>query len=124
MDQVAAQLLPQQVSIVFDGIHLAYKDRQAVRQLASEHLADAHLIYVVADPEIIERRLQARMQSADQTAAEGKFVITLEHFTRIVSYLESPADDEPVIWVDTSQHDLDEQLDPLNRQLQQCLVGQ
>jgi predicted kinase len=124
MDQVAAQLLPQQVSIVFDGIHLAYKDRQAVRQLAAAYQADIHLIYVVADPEIIEQRLQARIQRAEQVAAEGKFVITPEHFSRIVNYLEPPMSDEPVVRVDTSRHDLDEQLGPLNRQLQRCLIGQ
>lgn len=124
MDQLAAQLLPQQVSIVFDGIHLAYKDRQAVRQLADAHQADAHLIYVVADPETIEQRLQARMQRAEQMAAEGKFVITPEHFLRIVSYLEPPASDEPIFLVDTSRQELDPQLEPLNRQLQASLAGQ
>jgi predicted kinase len=123
MDEVAAHLLPQRVSIVFDGIHLAVKDRQAVRQLASTHQADAHLIYVVAHPEIIEQRLQARMQRNEQMSAEGKFVITPKHFLRIVSYLEPPTDDETVIQVDTSHHTLDAQLDSLNRLLRRFFVG-
>jgi len=123
MDQVAAHLLPQQISIIFDGIHLARKDRQAVQELAHTHQAEAHLIYVVADPDVIEQRLHARMQTPESVAAEGKFVITPEHFMRIVGYLEPPASDEAVILVDTSHNLLDDQLDQLNQQLQQNFLG-
>jgi predicted kinase len=118
MDQVAAQLLPQRISIIFDGIHLARKDRQAVKELAEAHQAKAYLIYVVAEPDVIEQRLQARMQMPERVAAEGKFVITPEHFARIVSYLELPTADEALIIVDTSHNTLDDQLDQLNQQLQ------
>jgi predicted kinase len=122
MDQVAAQLLPQQVSIVFDGIHLRRKDRQAVRQLADAHQVDVYLIYVVADADLVEQRLQARMQRAAEVTAEGKFIIPPEHFNRIVSYLEPPTPNEATIVVDTSHDQWDEQLDSLNQLLQRRLL--
>jgi predicted kinase len=123
MDQVAAQLLPQRISLVFDGIHLSRKDRQAVQELALAHQAEVYLIYVVANADVIEQRLQARMQTPEQVAAEGKFVVTPEHFARIVSYLEPPTPDEAVFVVDTSHDTLDNQLDQLNQQLQKNLFG-
>jgi hypothetical protein len=82
-----------------------------------------HLIYVVADPTIIEQRLQARIQRPESVAAEGKFLITSEHFARIVSYLEPPTPDEKVIMLDTSRGCLDEQLNYLNQQLQYNFLG-
>jgi predicted kinase len=124
MDQIAARLLPQYISVIFDGIHLARKDRQIVQELATKYQADARLVYVVAEPATIKQRLQARMQRPDGVAAEGKFVITPEHFARIVSYLEPPTPNEEVIVVDTTTNSLDEQLVLFNRQLQRNFRGE
>jgi len=121
MDLLAIQLLPQRIGIVFDGIHLGQKDRRAVVQLAHACQADALLLYVVAEPVVIEQRLQTRMEQPATVASESKFVITPEHFGRIVSYLEPPTDDEAVITVDTSQDCIAAQLDLIEQHLEQCL---
>jgi predicted kinase len=123
MDHLAIQLLPQRIGMVFDGIHLGRKDRRAVVQLAHACQADALLLYVVADPAVIEQRLQTRMEQPAIVAAERKFVITPEHFGRIVSYLEPPTDDEAVKTVDTSQDCIAAQLDLIEHHLEQCLRG-
>ena len=92
-------------------------------QLAHACQADALLLYVVADPAVIEQRLQTRMEQPATIAAESTFVITPEHFGRIVSYLEPPTDDEAVITVDTSQDRIAAQLDLIEHHLEQCLRG-
>jgi len=123
MDHLARALLPQRIGIVFDGIHLSHTDRQAVQQLAHCSQAASWLLYVTADSSVIDQRLQMRMRRAEQTTTEGKFVITPEHFRRIVSYLEPPTPDEAVITVDTSCNDVGEQLDELDGQLTKQLQG-
>jgi predicted kinase len=124
MDQLATQLLPQHISIIFDGIHLGRKDRDAVRQLAQAHQAEVKLIHVVAEPSVVEQRLTSRMQHPELVAAEGKFVISPDHFRRIVRYLEAPTIDESVITVDTSYNPLAGQLKELDVQLVGYLTGQ
>jgi predicted kinase len=123
IDQLAIQLFAQHISIIFDGIHLGRKDRRAVEQLAHSYQADALLMYVVADPVVVEQRLQARIERSALVAAEGKFVITAAHFRQIVSYLEPPTDDERVITIDTSHNRIDEQLDRITKRLNRCLHG-
>jgi predicted kinase len=123
MDQLATTLLPQHIGVVFDGLHLSRTDRQVVQQLAHCAQAVSWLLYVTADPSVIDQRLQMRLRRAEQTTAEGKFVIRPEHFRRIVSYLEPPAPDEAVITVDTSCNDVGEQLKELDGQLTKLLQG-
>jgi predicted kinase len=123
MDRLAIQLLPERVGIIFDGIHLGRKDRRAVVQVAQDCQAEAFLLYVVADPTVIEQRLQTRIEQPARIAAERKFVITPEHFGRIVSYLEPPTDDEAVITIDTSHGDIAAQLDPVEHYLNQYLYS-
>jgi predicted kinase len=124
MDQLAAQLLPQRVSLIFDGIHLGRKDRQAVQQLARLYHADVYLLYIVADAKTIGQRLQARIENVDATTREGKFVITPGHFARIAGYLETPTEDEAVFTVDTTNSQLHAQLSPLEEFLRRNLRGE
>lgn len=99
------------------------KDRRAVEQLAHAYHANALLLHIVADSAVIEQRLQARMEQPANVATESKFVITPEHFGRIVSYLELPTNDEAVITIDTSHGSIDTQLDHIEHHLEQCLHG-
>jgi gluconate kinase len=117
MYELAAELLPQQHSLIFDGIHLGRKDRDALRRFAERYGVESKIVYTTAVPHIIQERLQARIQSPEQTSAEGKFVIMPDHFLKLASYLEPPADDEDVVVIDTSQGLLDENLLRLDTQL-------
>jgi predicted kinase len=86
MAAVAATLLPSGMGVIFDGIHLARRDRLAFRELARRHQADSALLHVTARPGVIAERLAARLSAPDRTAAEGKYVITADHFARIAAY--------------------------------------
>jgi hypothetical protein len=123
MDRLALQLLPWQISIVCDGMHLGRRDWTAVHRRAQIAGATARLVHVTTTLEVIEQHLQARMAAPDTVATEGKFVITLEHFQRIVRYFEPPASDENVICVDTTPNSVGNQLDQLDAQLTGYLHG-
>ncbi len=123
MYEVAARLLPQRVAIVFDGIHMRRSDRVRLRQFAEEHRADWAFIHTIAEPAVIERRLEARRRDADHTRAEGKFVITPDHFTRIASWLEVPVGEERVWQIDTSADRSEVQPNTLAQWLSDRLQG-
>ena len=99
---VGEELLSQKHSIIFDGIHLRRKNREELLRFGMANKAQVRFIQVVADPVVIKERLNQRATNPEATRAEGKFVITDEHFQRITSYFESPDEDEDVVEVDTS----------------------
>jgi len=66
---------------------------------------------------VIAARLRARQRDEQQTIADGKYVITPEHFARIASWLETPAVDEAMWRVDTSEGTLETQCAPFAKQL-------
>jgi predicted kinase len=123
MEHVAHGLFARGASVVFDGIHLGRKQRLSFRDLGRQCGAVTWLLYVTAPPAVIEARLQARLAAPEQTVAEGKFVITPEHFVRIAAYLEPPTDDEDVLRVDTATGSLDAPLAPLDAQLRAWWEG-
>jgi predicted kinase len=123
MYQVAGKLLPKKASLILDGIHLGKRDRDRVRRVADEYGAYAAIIYATASPDIIEERLQQRLQQSQQATDDKYVVITPEHFAVIASYLEAPSDDEELYVVDTSQGTIEGQLSGLERQLRQLLTG-
>lgn len=110
MYEVTGALLTRKVGVLFDGIHLGRRDRDAVRQFARRHGAQAGLVYTTADRVTIEERLEARRRRPEQTTGEGKFVIAPEHFASIAAYLEPPTADEAVWRVDTSRGTAERQL--------------
>jgi predicted kinase len=117
MEQVARHLLAGCASVIFDGIHQGRRDRQALRALGAQCGAQTTFVYVTAPAATLALRLQARRDNPEQTAAEGKFVISPEHFARIAAFLEPPTDGEDVLRVDTEESPLQGQLTALDRQL-------
>jgi predicted kinase len=117
MEAAAAELLPRRAAILFDGIHLGRRHREAVRGLAGRHGARCAIIFTTAAPAVIEARLRARQDDPDGTRAAGKFIITPQHFARIASYLEPPAEDEDVWTLDTSIDSVALQLSDVERRL-------
>lgn len=99
---VARRLLEQHYSVIIDGIHMMRRNRDEIRQSGAAQGAEVRFVHVVAPPEIIRQRLNERALRPEQTAQEGKFVITEEHFQRIIGYFEDPSDEPDVINVDTS----------------------
>ena len=102
MYDAAVVLLRQSFGIVWDGLHLGRTDRDRFREFAREHGALCFLIQATASDEILRRRLASRIARPNETVAQGKFVITREHFQRIASYVEPPLDEEEILSVDTT----------------------
>jgi len=102
MYKVAATLLPRRTGIIFDGIHMRQSDRARLQAFAASHSAHSALLYITADSGVIDERIATRQDNPEQTRAEGKFVITRQHFERIASWLEVPAGEEAVWQIDTT----------------------
>lgn len=111
--EAAASLLGQSIGIVWDGIHNGRCNRERVRCFATEHQAEAELIFTIASEAVMQQRLEMRLSDPQGTIADGKFVITREHFSQIEAYLEPPEPDESITTVDTSSGSLDDQLQHL-----------
>jgi predicted kinase len=122
MYEAAKILLRQRIGIVWDGLHLARAARDRFRSFAEEQHATCILIYATASDQIVQQRLDARLAHPDETAAVGKFVITPEHFQRIVSYLEPPLAKEDVVTIDTTAGSIDRQIGALVADLQSFVV--
>jgi predicted kinase len=75
MYEVAAFLLRDNAGVIFDGIHLARRNRDEARAFARRHGAQVEMIYTTATEAVIAPRLQARRAAPAETAAAGKFVI-------------------------------------------------
>lgn len=123
MFQIADNLLPQKISIMFDGIHPRAQNRAEVRALANRHAAGSHIIFVTAEQGVITQRLQERLEQPEETVAAGKFIITPEHFDRLAGYLELPAETETdVVTVDTTESKIEAQLSWLDARLADCYL--
>lgn len=121
MFEIADNLLPQKVGLIFDGIRPRVQNRAEVRALAKQNAADSHIIFVKAEPDAISQRLRERLEQPEETVAEGKFVITPEHFERLVSHLELPTEAEKdMVIVDTTESKIQEQLRWLDERLVDC----
>lgn len=102
MKVAAEQLFGSGHSLIFDGIHMMHQNRDELGQFGRENNVQVRFIHVVATPDVIQTRLNQRAADPDATAKAGKFVITDDHFQRIISYFESPDGEHDVIEVDTS----------------------
>ena len=122
MREVAAPALAAGAGVLLDGIHLGHGDRAGWRDLAVAAAAGFELVYTTAAPEVVAARLRARSAAPAETTAQGKFVVTPEHFSRFVAYLEEPAQDEPAWRLDTSAGPPAETAGALERYLR-TLVG-
>lgn len=114
---VAEKLLIENRSVIFDGIHMMQKNREEVRQFGSKNNAHVRFIHVVADDAVLKHRLQQRIDDPTLTAQERKFVITPEHFQRIISYYERPEGEQDVTEVDTTSLVSENQLSSLYAEL-------
>ena len=115
-------LLRQRIGIVWDGLHLGRADRGRFRSFAEEQHAKCVLIYATASDQIVQQRVRARLAHPNETVAEGKVVITPEHFQRIASYLEPPLAKEDVVTVDTTAGTIDRLLGALVADFQGFVV--
>ena len=102
MYRVAENLFAQNYSVIFDGIHMMKRNRDEMRHFGATHNAHIQFIHVVAAASVIKQRLDLRAEDVETTTQAGKFVITDEHFQRIISYYEPPDGEPDVIQVDTS----------------------
>jgi len=102
MFQVAKKLLTLNHSVIFDGIHMLRKNRETLRTFGAANQAPVRFVHVIADPAVIKQRLKQPEANPEATIEAGKFVITDEHFQRIVQYYEKPDGEPDVIGVDTS----------------------
>jgi predicted kinase len=102
MDEAAATLLGRGIGIVWDGIHLARRDRDRLRTFAHEHRTPGRIIFVTASEETIRRRLAERRRTPAEDLPTGIFAVTPAHFRRVASDREAPTPDEDVHTVDTT----------------------
>jgi predicted kinase len=106
MKTVSKKLLSQRYSVIFDGIHMMKKNRDDLRDFGRVNNAQVQFIHVYADEDVIKQRLHQRIENPENTEQQGKYIITDEHFERIISYYEKPEDEDDVIDVDTSSRSL------------------
>ncbi len=102
MCSVAGALFSQNYSVIFDGIHMLRKNRQALREFGKANQAEVRFVHVCAWPDVIKQRLNDRLANPEATYQQGKFVITDAHFQRIIHYFEAPSGEPDVVEVDTS----------------------
>ena len=100
--ETAEHILHENISLIIDGLYLGFNNRLDFRALAARHGAHHRLIYVTAAPDVIQRRLQERIDNPEETADTHNFVITPNHFQQIASYLEEPINEADVLTIDTS----------------------
>lgn len=103
MGIVAEKLFAQNHSVIFDGIHMMRKNRAELRDFGMRKNVQVRFIHVTAHPTVIQQRLKQRAENPEATSQQGKFVITEEHFQRIIQYFESPDNEPDVSTVDTSE---------------------
>ena len=123
MRTVGEELLSQNTGLIFDGIHMMRKNRDMLRQFGEANHARVRFIHVTADPTVIKIRLKQRAANPASTELSGKFVISDEHYQRIISYYEPPAGEKDVVEVDTSptSSSIDDQLRSLYDELDKWL---
>jgi predicted kinase len=97
LNELTAELLRTEQSVVFDTNFNFYKDRQHLRQVAAEHGAEAKLIWVKAPKELAKERAT---QEAHKQTTRLLGDMPPEQFDRMARNLQPPHDDEPYIEVD------------------------
>ena len=97
LNKVAADLLAEGKSVIFDTNFNFYKDRERLRKIAKENDAEALVVWVTTDKEIAKGR--ATQNSGEKhTRVLGD--MPLETFERMSNNLEPPKPSEKVIKVD------------------------
>jgi hypothetical protein len=83
--------------VVYDTNFKFYKDRQRLRNIATEHKAKTRLIWVVTSKAIAQERA---VDNAHEHKTRVLGHIPIEAFERLSGNLEPPSDNEPYIEVD------------------------
>ncbi len=100
LNQLAAELLAANNSVIFDTNFSYKKDRLRLRAIATEHDALTQLIWVTTPKAIARKRA-----TADAHLQHTRVLGNMSHqdFERIVSHIEVPGRDEPFVEVDGTQ---------------------
>lgn len=94
LNEVAGELLATGQDVIFDTNFNFYKDRQHLREIATEHSAITRLIWVVTPKAIARDRATKTVRYPyEETFPEDRF-------ERISSNLEPPHDNEPYVEID------------------------
>jgi predicted kinase len=97
LNELAAELLAADNSVVFDTNFNFYNDRERLRKIAKEHGADCKLIWVTTAKDIARERATKGKHLSD-TRVLGDMPIA--DFERMSRNLQEPRPDEPHIKVD------------------------
>ncbi|HVW23558.1 MAG TPA: ATP-binding protein [Candidatus Saccharimonadales bacterium] len=104
LNQVAADLLAQGRSVIFDTNFNLLKDRRHLREIADQAGAETITIWVTTPRELAEHRAIADT-AAQPTRLLGD--MTPGEFERIASHLEPPTEDEKVLKFDGTELDIE-----------------
>jgi predicted kinase len=97
MNNLAETLLTEGKSVIFDTNFNFYKDRQRLRNMASEHVSDCYVMWVTTPKEIAKERA-TKNATGQPTRVLGD--IPTATFDRMSNNLQKPRDNEQVIEVD------------------------
>lgn len=97
LNELTGELLATGQDAIFDTNFNFYKDRQHLREIATEHNADSKLIWVTT-PKVIAKERATKNAHMQNTRLLGD--IPAEQFERMSRNLEPPRDDEAFIEVD------------------------
>lgn len=94
LNEVAAELIASDQSVIFDTNFNFYKDREKLRKIANEHGADAWVIWVKTPKELAKKRATNGAHLSD-TRVLGD--MPAERFDKISGKLEPPGPSEKTI---------------------------
>ncbi len=97
MNQQTEELLKQGKSVIFDTNFNFYKDRQKLRQIATDAGAQTVLIWVQAPRPVAKQRATTNAHQQDSRVLGN---MTEQDFERLSNHLEEPRPDEQAIVLD------------------------
>jgi len=97
LNNVAATMLSEGKSVIFDTNFSFYKDRERLRKIAEEHDAKAVIVWVTTPKDIARKRATSNGHK-QHTRVLGDMPV--EAFERMSGNLQPPREDEKVIEVD------------------------
>ena len=100
MNELTAELLAANNSVVFDTNFNFYKDRQHLREIAKEHGAETKLIWVKT-PKTLAKERATKDAHKQHTRVLGD--MSVEDFERMSMNLEEPHPNEPHITIDGTE---------------------
>jgi predicted kinase len=100
LNQLTSELLATGQDVIFDTNFNFYKDRQHLREIASEHNAQTRLVWVIA-PKAVARQRATSEAHLHSTRILGEMPV--EQFERLAGNLQEPREDEAFVQIDGTQ---------------------